>query len=201
MVPMLLLLLLMEIGLGLEIMIAVELLRVVHVVDWVRVEGDLVLLRLLLRMDRCKHNAEESRDIVFNVAAQRQRHCFQHRQDSFLEYLGFLESTAYQSVGPLYHRPPTLFDLAFGQHLLISVLNPSIHEKSNICHGTILCDDITDPLGHHLFLLPADHKLVFQHQLTQPLHVSNMQDAKSDHAKNIQELTLHLESLIESQGV
>ena len=90
MVPMLLLLLLMEIGLGLEIMIAVELLRVVHVVDWVRVEGDLVLLRLLLRMDRCKHNAEESRDIVFNVAVQRQRNCFQHRQDSFLEYLALL---------------------------------------------------------------------------------------------------------------
>ena len=87
------LLLLMEIGLRLEIMIAVELLRVVHVVDWVCVEVHLVLLlllRLLLRMDRCKHNAEESRDIVFNVAVQRQRNCFQHRQDSFLEYLALL---------------------------------------------------------------------------------------------------------------
>ena len=100
------LLLLMEISLGLEIMIAVELLRVVHVVDWVCFEGHLVLLlllRLFLRMDRCKHNAEESRDIVFNVAAQRKRHCFQHRQYSFLEHIALLESTAYKSVGPLYH--------------------------------------------------------------------------------------------------
>ena len=125
------LLLLMEIGLGLEFMIAVDLLRVVHVVDWVCVEVHLVLLlllQLLLRMDGwCKHNAEESRDIVFNVAVQRQRHCFQHRQDSFLEHLAFLESSAYQSVRPLYHRPTALFDITFGQHLLIGVLSPSIH--------------------------------------------------------------------------
>jgi hypothetical protein len=88
-------------------MIDVELLRVAHVADWVCVKVHLVLLlllQLMLRLDgRCKDNAEELRDIVFNVAFQRQRHCFQHRQDSFLEHLAFLESTAYKSVGPLYH--------------------------------------------------------------------------------------------------
>lgn len=138
------LLLLMEVALGLEFMIAIELLRVVDVVDWVCVEVHLLLLlllQLLLRMDGWrKHNAEESRDIVFYVAFQRQAHCFQHRQDSFLKHLALIESSAYQSVRPLYHRPATLFDLTFGQHLLIGVLSPSTHEKCHICHCTFLCD-------------------------------------------------------------
>jgi len=122
---------LIEIALGLEFMIAIELLRVVDVVDWVCVEVHLLLLlllQLLLRMDGwCKHNAEESRDIVFYVAVQRQAHCFQHRQDSFLEYLVLIEPSAYQSVRPLYQRLITLFDLTFGQHLLIGILSPSTH--------------------------------------------------------------------------
>jgi len=138
------LLLLMEIALGVEFMIAIQLLRVVNVVDWVCVEVHLLLLLLLqvlLGMDgRCKHNAEESRDIVFYVAVQRQAHCFQHRQNSFLEHLALIESSAYQSVRPLYHRPDTLFYLTFRQHLLIGVLSPSTHEKCHICHCTFLCD-------------------------------------------------------------
>ena len=76
------LLLLMEIALGLELMIAIELLRVAHVIDWVCVEVHLLLLLMLqlLRLNGwCKHNTEKSRDIVFYLAVQRQAHCFQHR--------------------------------------------------------------------------------------------------------------------------
>ena len=56
-------LILMEVAsLGLKLMIAIELLRIVHVVDnWICVEIDLLLMLLLhlgLRMDGwCKHNA------------------------------------------------------------------------------------------------------------------------------------------------
>ena len=137
------LLLLMEIALGLELMIAIELLRVVHVIDWICVEVHLLLLLMLqlLRLNGwCKHNAEESRDVVFYVAVQRQANCFQHRQDSFLEHLALIESPAYQSVRPLYHRLATLFGLTFRQHLLIGILSPGIHEKCHICHCTFLCD-------------------------------------------------------------
>ena len=137
-------LILMEVAsLGLKLMIAIELLRIVNVVDnCICVEMDLLLMLLLhlgLRMDGwCKHNAEESGDVVFYVAVQRQAHCFQYRQDCLLEHLALIKSSAYHTARPLYNRSPTLLDLTLGQHLLIVVLSPSIHEKCHICHCTLL---------------------------------------------------------------
>ena len=77
-------------------------------------------------------------------------------------------------------------------HVLITIFICTIQQLKDIVESTLLSEDVRPALGDQLLFLPVHDELVFDHHISQALHIAKLKKAECNHTECVEEFTFHL---------